>query len=208
MTKTTKTAKTAAKPTAKAPGRVWPAKYLDKLAKAKPAAKAPTLAKLTKNAAKATGPSIVPPLADALAAMGVPAEVAVGLAKAGKAGKVAPAALLPSDHGDEAIPAGKPSKVAKAGKAKVAATKPAPAAKPAKASETAGNGDAKAPTGAKGKIIAMIDASKAGVSAAEVCKALGWVRAGATIGRAIKLAPFKVAKVRDADGVLRYSREG
>jgi hypothetical protein len=59
--------------------------------------------------------------------------------------------------------------------------------------------------GAKGKIIAMI-AAEGGASAAEVCKALGWVRAGATIGRAIKLAGFKVAKVRDADGVLRYSR--
>ena len=64
---------------------------------------------------------------------------------------------------------------------------------------------AKAPNGAKGRIIAMI-AAEGGTSAAEVCKALGWVRAGATIGRAIKLAPFKVAKVRDADGVLRYSR--
>jgi hypothetical protein len=207
MTKTTKTAKTAAKlakpltldgkvvlPAGRAPVTALDKRIAKVRAAAKRAddakAKAPTLAKLTKNAAKATGPSIVPPLAAAKLS-----PIAEGFMDALKLGG--------------AIPAGKPaSKVAKAGKAPAATTKPAPAAKPAKASETAGNGDAKAPTGAKGKIIAMIDASKAGVSAAEVCKALGWVRAGATIGRAIKLAPFKVAKVRDADGVLRYSREG
>jgi hypothetical protein len=60
-----------------------------------------------------------------------------------------------------------------------------------------------AATGAKAKILDMIAREK-GTSAAEVCKALGWVRAGATIGRAIKLATFKVRKERDADGVLRY----
>ena len=91
-------------------------------------------------------------------------------------------------------------------KPSAAATKPAKAAKAATASETAGNGGAKATTGAKGKIIAMIDASKAGVSAGEIAKALGWPKAGGTISRAIKLAPFKVAKARDAEGVLRYSR--
>ena len=69
----------------------------------------------------------------------------------------------------------------------------------------AGNGGAKAPTGAKAKILDMI-ARKNGASAAEVCKELGWVKAGATIGRAIKLASFKVRKERDADGVLRYYR--
>jgi hypothetical protein len=82
-------------------------------------------------------------------------------------------------------------------------------ARPAKAEKPAPVADAKAEkpaaTGAKAKIVAMI-AAEGGTSAAEVCKALGWARAGATIGRAIKLAGFKVAKVRDADGVLRYSR--
>lgn len=122
------------------------------------------------------------PLADALAAFGVPAALAVGVAKLGTDAKAA-------------------SKPAKAGKVAPATTKPAKAAKAATASEKP------AATGVKAKIIAMID-RKGGVSAAEVCKALGWARAGATIGRAIKLASFKVAKVRDADGVLRYSREG
>jgi hypothetical protein len=76
-----------------------------------------------------------------------------------------------------------------------------------KAPEGIAIGNGKVVTGAKAKIIDMI-AADGGTTAADICKALGWVRAGATIGRAIKLATFKVAKVRDADGVLRYSREG
>ncbi len=78
-------------------------------------------------------------------------------------------------------------------------------AKPAKASAKPATDGVKAPTGAKATIIAMIE-RKDGASAAEVCKKLGWVKAGATIGRAIKLAPFKVRKERDGDGVLRYYR--
>lgn len=63
------------------------------------------------------------------------------------------------------------------------------------------------PTGAKATILAMIEtAGEKGVSAAQIAKKLGWPRAGGTISRAIKLASFKVAKARDADGVLRYSR--
>jgi hypothetical protein len=100
-------------------------------------------------------------------------------------------------------PASKPAKPAKPS---AAATKPAKAPKAATASAKPATEGAKAPTGAKGKIIAMIDASKAGVSPGEIAKALGWPRAGGTISRAIKLAPFKVAKARDAEGVLRYSR--
>jgi hypothetical protein len=108
----------------------------------------------------------------------------------------------------EATAAAKPvAKVAKAGKASAATTKPAKAAKPAKASAKPATDGVKAPTGAKATIIAMIE-RKDGASAAEVCKKLGWVKAGATIGRAIKLAPFKVRKERDADGALRYYREG
>ena len=97
---------------------------------------------------------------------------------------------------------GRRKSAAKAGKAKVATTKPAPAPKAATASAKPATEGVKAPTGAKGKIIAMIDASKAGVSPGEIAKALGWPRAGGTISRAIKLAPFKVAKARDAEGVL------
>jgi hypothetical protein len=59
--------------------------------------------------------------------------------------------------------------------------------------------------GAKATIIDMI-AAKGGVTEPEICKALGWARAGATISRAIKLAPFKVAKAKDEDGRTRYSR--
>jgi hypothetical protein len=58
-------------------------------------------------------------------------------------------------------------------------------------------------TGAKATIIAMMQ-RKNGVSAAEVCAKLGWVRAAGTISRAIKLAPFKVNKVKGDDGVTRY----
>ena len=78
--------------------------------------------------------------------------------------------------------AGKPvAKPAKAGKAPAATTKAAKPAKAPTASEKAGNGGAKAPTGAKAKIFDMI-ARKNGASAAEVYKELGWVKAGATIG--------------------------
>ena len=152
MTKTTKTAKPAAKPTAKRVARAT-TKVLDK-------PKGPTT-------------------------------------------KILETALKAKAKADAAKAASKPVAPAKAA---AATNKPAKAAKPAKASETAGNGGAKAPTGAKGKIIAMIDASKAGVSAGEIAKALGWPKAGGTISRAIKLAPFKVAKARDGEGVLRYSR--
>ena len=66
--------------------------------------------------------------------------------------------------------------------------------------------ETKAPTGAKATVLAMIQkAGKVGVSAAEIAKALGWPRAGGTISRAIKAASFPVAKVRDGEGVLRYS---
>ena len=61
-------------------------------------------------------------------------------------------------------------------------------------------------SGSKATILNLIETTKGGVSAAEIAKALGWPRAGGTISRAIKLATFKVAKARDADGVLRYSR--
>ena len=61
-------------------------------------------------------------------------------------------------------------------------------------------------SGSKATILNMIETTKGGVSAAEIAKKLGWPRAGGTISRAIKLASFKVAKVRDAEGVLRYSR--
>jgi hypothetical protein len=82
---------------------------------------------------------------------------------------------------------------------------PAKAAKPAKTTkaqapvETA----SKAPTGAKATILAMI-ARKGGVSEKEVCEKLGWAAAGATISRAIKLATFKVVKVKGEDGRTRY----
>ena len=121
------------------------------------------------------------PLADALAAFGVPAALAVGVAKLGTDAKAA-------------------SKPAKAGKVAPATTKPAKAAKAATASEKP------AATGVKAKIIAMID-RKGGVSAAEVCKAPrarpGPARRSTNGSSSRRL---KVAKVRDADGVLRYSR--
>lgn len=78
------------------------------------------------------------------------------------------------------------------------------AAKAAKATTIhVANGDAKAPTGAKATILAMI-ARKGGVSEPEVCQALGWPRAGGTISRAIKVAPFAVKKVKGEDGRTRY----
>ena len=110
-----------------------------------------------------------------------------------------------------------------AGKAPAATTKPAksakaPSAKPVTlAKAIAANGgkptaeETKAGplvTGAKATIIGLIDTTKGGVSAAEIAKKLGWPRAGGTISRAIKLAPFKIAKARDGEGVLRYSRAG
>jgi hypothetical protein len=118
------------------------------------------------------------------------------LDKPTKAGAAKPLTL----DGKVVLPAAYLAKV-EAGKA---SAKPA---KPAKASAKPATDGVKAPTGAKATIIAMIE-RKDGASAAEVCKKLGWVKAGATIGRAIKLAPFKVRKERDADGVLRYYREG
>lgn len=130
-------------------------------------------------------------------------------------------AFFPTAHGDEAIPTGKPaSKPTKAGKAAVATTKPAKGAKPAKASakpvtlakaiaakgakptaeETKGG---PLVTGAKATIISLIRDAKGGVSAGEIAKKLSWPKAGGTISRAIKLAPFKVRKER-VDGTLRY----
>jgi uncharacterized membrane protein len=100
------------------------------------------------------------------------------------------------------------SKPAKAGKAPVATVKPVVAPKAATASEKPATGVVQTATGAKMQIITMIASTKGGVSAAEIAKTLGWPRAGGTISRAIKLAPFKVAKARDAEGVLRYSRAG
>jgi hypothetical protein len=163
MTKTTKTAKPAAKLTAK---RV--AKATTKVLDRKPALKPLTL----------DGKVVLPGRAPVTALGAIRQEIAAKAASK----PVAPA------------------------KAAVATVKPAKAANGATASAKPAAEGVKAPTGAKGKIIAMIDASKAGVSAGEIAKALGWPRAGGTISRAIKLAPFKVAKARDAEGVLRYSR--
>jgi len=98
--------------------------------------------------------------------------------------------------------AAKPAKQAKTKPATKAAAKPAkPAAKPAKpARETiAAIGTA---TGVKAKILALIQRST-GATEREVCEALGWKKAGATIGRAIKTAPFNVRKERE-DGRTRY----
>ena len=91
-------------------------------------------------------------------------------------------------------------KAAKPVKAPVKAKAPA---KAAKADKPVVSGETKAPTGAKATILAMI-AAPGGVSEKEVCAALGWPRAGGTISRAIKLAPFKVVKVKGDDGRTRY----
>ena len=45
----------------------------------------------------------------------------------------------------------------------------------------------------------------AGVTEREVCEALGWKKAGATIGRAIKAAPFAVKKERDGSRARYYA---
>jgi hypothetical protein len=98
------------------------------------------------------------------------------------------------------------SKPAKAGKAKAATTKPAKAGKAATASAKPATPATKPQgevTGAKATIIGLIRDAKGGVSAGEIAKKLGWPKAGGTISRAIKLAPFKVRKER-VDGTLRY----
>jgi uncharacterized membrane protein len=96
-------------------------------------------------------------------------------------------------------------------------TKSVAAAKPTRAKALAAKGakpdamETKAGplvTGAKATILLLIETTKGGISAAEIAKKLGWPRAGGTISRAIAVAPFKVAKLYDDEGVLRYSRKG
>jgi arginine repressor len=59
-------------------------------------------------------------------------------------------------------------------------------------------------TGAKAKIFAMMQ-RKNGTTAAEICKALGWVQCGATVSRTIKaVGKSKVRKERGDDGIVRY----
>jgi hypothetical protein len=115
----------------------------------------------------------------------------------------APKGGTPADQGiaavkaDDAARAAKPVKIP-AKNAKLAAR----IEKAAKAAAPVETG-AKAPTGSKAMILAMI-ARDGGVSEPEVCAALGWPRAGGTISRAIKLATFKVVKVKGEDGRTRY----
>jgi hypothetical protein len=177
MTKTTKTAKPVAKPTAKRVAKAT-TKVLDSAV-----IKAKTAKRIAD--AKAKAGKVAPTVAAKLSPL---AEGFLDALKLG--GKAKPAASKP---------------VAPA-KAAVAATKPAPAPKAATASAKPATEGVQTATGAKMQIITMIASTKGGVSPGEIAKALGWPRAGGTISRAIKLAPFKVAKARDAEGVLRYSR--
>jgi hypothetical protein len=117
------------------------------------------------------------------------------------AGKSIPAALTGRKPASKAK-AAKPAKASAKPAAKPVTLAKAIAAKGGKptAQETK---DGPLVTGAKATIIGMIETAKAGVTAAEIAKKLGWPRAGGTISRAIALAPFKVRKER-VDGTLRY----
>lgn len=140
-------------------------------------------------------------LADAIEATGNAMAEPVKAEKAEKARRNAPVekAIAKLAAKKAAAPV-KPQQTSKATAKRAAkAAAPVKAAKAAAPVETG----AKAPTGAKATILAMI-ARKGGVSEPEVCQALGWPRAGGTISRAIKVAPFAVVKVKGEDGRTRY----
>ena len=104
-----------------------------------------------------------------------------------------------------AKPARKP---AKQGKAKTAA-KTAPAKKRGSTAARA----VRKPAGDKPESVRetiwRLIQRKEGCNEREVCEELGgWKKAGATISRAIKAAPFKVRKERGADGRTRYFGAG
>lgn len=119
-----------------------------------------------------------------------------------KAAKPAPATAAREDDAEriELKAAGKPLPASLTGLPHPAtllgAEAPAKAAKPAKQPATEA-------TGVKAEILKLMQ-RKNGVSEREVCEKLNWAKAGATISRAIKLAPFKVAKERGDDGKMRY----
>ena len=137
-----------------------------------------------------------------------------GTAAAPKIGEPAPA--IP----EKPTARGKPKPEPAAKTATTKAAKPAPAARPAKpgakgkvtAATPAVKDEPKAANltrekkaTVKERIWALIDRPQ-GVSEPEVCEALGWQRAGATIGRAVKAAPWPVRKERGDDGRMRYYR--
>jgi hypothetical protein len=112
---------------------------------------------------------------------------------------------------------GKPA-AAKARRKQAAAAKPAAkaarkpakqgkAAKPGRSSRKAqprssGSGADRKPSPTFETIFRLMQ-RKNGTSEPEVCEALGWKAAGATISRAVRTAPFKVRKER-VDGRTRY----
>lgn len=105
--------------------------------------------------------------------------------------------MVPAADAATVKTAGKaPSRTAKQAKAAPATGSRKKAAAPAPAS-------AKPAEGVRERIWKLMQ-RKTGTTEREVCAELGWKKAGATISRAIKAAPFKVAKTKDESGRTRY----
>jgi hypothetical protein len=151
-------------------------------------------------------PAIVPPLAaeaEPAKAAGKPATLAAKQVEAKKPGRSSrkPAARATASRKAASGKAAKPArKAAKQGKAPAATKTGRKAKAPATAGRKAASGEV-SPTFAT---IHRLMQRKDGCNEREVCEALGgWKKAGATISRAIKAAPFAVRKER-VDGRTRY----
>jgi hypothetical protein len=128
-----------------------------------------------------------------------PAAKPAGKIKSRPANKTAAAGKI----GKKSVP---PNKTAAAKPAKKAA-KQAEAKKPGRTSGKAkkpATGAESRPEGVRERTWSLMQ-RKDGVTEREVCEALGWKKAGATISRAVKAAPFKVVKSKAENGRTVYS---
>jgi hypothetical protein len=154
-------------------------------------------------------PAIVPPLAaeaEPAKTAGKPATRAAKQGKAKKPGRSSrkPAARATASRkaasGKAAKPAAKPARKAAKQEKAPAATK---TGRKAKAPATAGRKAASGDISPSHATIHRLMQRKNGCNEPEVCEALGWKAAGATISRAVKTAPFSIRKER-VDGRTRY----
>ena len=155
------------------------------------AAKTAEIDRMVVEATAADGPSIVPPLDNPKPAKARKTAKAKPAAK--PAGKIGKKSALPNKTA-----AAKPAKkAAKQAEAKKPGRTTGKAKKPATGAESR-------PEGVRERIWKMMQ-RKDGVTEREVCEALGWKKAGATISRAVKAAPFKVVKSKAENGRTVYS---